>query len=376
MYIRGKALDVTEEHVPEAEELLGRAVKLHPTLGDGWNQLGSCFWKKGDYQLAFDCWQHTLLHTEDTKDRMTAMRELSMAYRVKGNNPDESLRLAKEVVSKDMTDTQSWYNLANAYMSHFFSVSFAQEDLTRALQAYHKSEGAAQACSNPDLHYNQATVHRYLEEYQSAVDEFERADLLDPLLRARESINQVANWVASMHTMVSKRCHLKPSRISQALASIQQCPDPLQVEGGSFTPTTLSELQEGKNPSVALQGMIMAAPDGDLPLHLVVSDSDGQFFSVAAYNLKKGVLKPGDTITLLAPTLLTCSLSGDVLVKERIKIQGDDDISKGVSYRCVQTKPTDLLHNGRTCDASYFERPKARFTVNPTTIQTPSSPYH
>ena len=88
---------------------------------------------------------------------MSAMRELSMAHRVRGNNTEESLRLAKEVVSRDMKDTRSWYNLGNAYMSYFFSVTFCQEDLTRALKAYHKSQDAPHACANPDLHYNQAS---------------------------------------------------------------------------------------------------------------------------------------------------------------------------------------------------------------------------
>jgi len=54
------------------------------------------------------------------------MRELSMAFRNKGSNSEESLRLAKEVVSKDMADGKSWANLGNAYMAVFFSSSFDQ----------------------------------------------------------------------------------------------------------------------------------------------------------------------------------------------------------------------------------------------------------
>lgn len=145
--------------------LLGKAAKLDPSLGDAWNQLASCFWKRGDWQGAFDCWQLALLHSSAEADRTSAMRELSMAHRVKGNNTEESLRLAKEAVSKDMQDTRSWYNLGNAYMSHFFSVSFSREDLQRALRAYNKSQEAPRSLANPDLHYNQATVLRYLEDY-------------------------------------------------------------------------------------------------------------------------------------------------------------------------------------------------------------------
>jgi hypothetical protein len=153
-YIRGKALDVTsEDFVSEAEELLGRAVKLDPALGDCWNQLGASFWKKGDFQAAHDCWQCSLLHAGRASSARIALRELSMAHRSKGGNAEESLRLAKEAMSRDMRDTRSWYNLGTAYLSYFFAVSLDPEDLTRALRAYNKA-AADTADANPDLHYN------------------------------------------------------------------------------------------------------------------------------------------------------------------------------------------------------------------------------
>ena len=138
-FVRGKVLDDGEAYVMEAEKELSRAVKLDPTLGGAWNQLGTCMWKKGDVQLAHDCWQNTLVHCSDGEYTKEAMRKLSMAFRSgKGNNPEESLRLAKELISKDMADTQSWTNLGNAYMSYFFASSLDREDLFRALKAYHR----------------------------------------------------------------------------------------------------------------------------------------------------------------------------------------------------------------------------------------------
>ena len=155
-YIRGKALDViSEEYVPEAEELLGRAVKLDPTLGDCWNQLGASFWKKGDFQAAHDCWQCSLLHAGQADSARAALRELSMAHRSKGGNAEESLRLAKEAIGRDMSDTRSWYNLGTAYLSYFFAVSLDPEDLTRALRAYNKAASDT-AHANPDLHFNRS----------------------------------------------------------------------------------------------------------------------------------------------------------------------------------------------------------------------------
>ena len=126
-----------------------------------------------------------------------------------GNNPDESLRLAKELISKDMADTQSWTNLGNAYMSYFFASSLDREDLfrslpstpparglkacrlkyvqSRALKAYHRSDLDGQS-QDPDLHFNKGTVYRYLEDYPNAVLELLRADQLDKDLNAAEQV--------------------------------------------------------------------------------------------------------------------------------------------------------------------------------------------
>jgi hypothetical protein len=108
--IRGRALDVVSStHNPEAERELSRAVKLDPELGEAWNQLGTSAWKRGDEQFAHDCWQCTLRYCNALDGRAdavkVAMRELSMAFRVKGENPDESLRLAKNLVSRFVSDS-------------------------------------------------------------------------------------------------------------------------------------------------------------------------------------------------------------------------------------------------------------------------------
>ena len=84
-FIRGRILDEGEgsagDHVAEAEAELSRAVKMDPMLGGAWNQLGTCMWKKGDVQLAHDCWQNTLLQCSDLEAHKEAIRKLSMAFR-------------------------------------------------------------------------------------------------------------------------------------------------------------------------------------------------------------------------------------------------------------------------------------------------------
>eukprot|EP00286_Rhodomonas_abbreviata_P021267 CAMPEP_0181309596 /NCGR_PEP_ID=MMETSP1101-20121128/12097_1 /TAXON_ID=46948 /ORGANISM="Rhodomonas abbreviata, Strain Caron Lab Isolate" /LENGTH=410 /DNA_ID=CAMNT_0023416089 /DNA_START=169 /DNA_END=1397 /DNA_ORIENTATION=+ len=291
-YIRGKALDVEDDHVPKAEEELSKAVKLDSSMGDAWNQLGMSFWKKGDVQTAHDCWQSTLIHCISLQHTKAAMRELSMAYRARGGDAGESLRLAKELISKDMSDHKSWSNLGNAYMSFFFASSLDREDLFRALKAYHRSDACVDS-QDPDLYYNKATVYRYLEDYQSAILEFNRAAELDPNLQAAEAIKEVESLVGEMTWMIEQHCNLKPPRIHAMLATLPAMPEPLVVSAAEFRNVGCPQLKEGANVGKAVTGLVLATPKADGPIRLVVAERGGELSCVSVYNMKGGRVKPG-----------------------------------------------------------------------------------
>ena len=62
LYLKGRALNVLPDHNPEAETLLSRSVKLDPTLVEAWNELGECYWKRGDIETAKTCFEGALNH--------------------------------------------------------------------------------------------------------------------------------------------------------------------------------------------------------------------------------------------------------------------------------------------------------------------------
>lgn len=62
LMLTGKALNVTPDYSPKAEELLSKAVKLEPKLVEAWNQLGEVYWKKGDIAAAHTCFSGALTH--------------------------------------------------------------------------------------------------------------------------------------------------------------------------------------------------------------------------------------------------------------------------------------------------------------------------
>lgn len=59
-YLVGKTYNVEGEYNAKAEENLSKAVKLNPSLIDGWNHLGDTYFKKGNYYEAKNCFANAL----------------------------------------------------------------------------------------------------------------------------------------------------------------------------------------------------------------------------------------------------------------------------------------------------------------------------
>lgn len=53
----GRILNVAHEYDPKCEKHLTHAIKMEPSLGEAWYELGECLWKKKDYESATDCFK-------------------------------------------------------------------------------------------------------------------------------------------------------------------------------------------------------------------------------------------------------------------------------------------------------------------------------
>ena len=248
-YIYGKALDAMEGYNEKAEKYLSKSVKLAPSDVNAWNALANCFWKKGDLVQAQECFQSALEQNENAH----TLREMSILRRQLGgsntemvDNMVQSLKEAKRAIALDVTDKKSWYVLGNAHLAQFFQLQHDPADLSKALKAYrravpdalnssrvHPSEEAAivatdsssQSVSNPDLFFNRATVHKYLENYDQAIDDFKAAAALDPELPAANMITYIERSCAKIQKHIETRCRIKAKRlgtISNSILSSQQ----------------------------------------------------------------------------------------------------------------------------------------------------------
>jgi tetratricopeptide (TPR) repeat protein len=245
-FIYGKALDAMEGYNENAEKYLSKSVKLSPADVDAWNALANCFWKKGDLIQAQQCFQSAL----EQRENAHSLREMSILRRQLGgsntemvDNMVQSLKEAKKAIALDVTDKKSWYVLGNAHLAQFFQLQHDPADLSKALKAYrrampaegkneivetagesagggHAAASASAAETNPDLFFNRATVHKYLENYDQAIADFKAAAALDPELPAANMITYIERSCAKIQKHVESRCRVKAKRLSSISGSI------------------------------------------------------------------------------------------------------------------------------------------------------------
>ncbi|KAI5062813.1 hypothetical protein GOP47_0021360 [Adiantum capillus-veneris] len=301
-YLRGKALDVGSEYCKEAEDHLSKAVKLDPSLSDAWSCLGNCFWKKEDLMAAKNCFNLVLKKAPNKK----ILRQLSMLERriAKGSSNEaeaveESIKHAKDAVSLDVKDGQSWYTLGNAYlMSFFVTGTWDQNKLRRSLKAYQNAEKDELANSNPDLYFNCATVNRYLEDYERALKGFQAAALRDPGLHADEEVEKLVKLLAKLEDAMVNKGRLKAKKLASLVSTLhlENAPDKLKQ-------MNVMVLQEGLNKGIVVlcKAVLSIRHDNPVPLFYLLVDSEGSYFVLSIYALREGVIKEGDSITLFEP---------------------------------------------------------------------------
>ncbi|KAI3875449.1 hypothetical protein MKX03_032155, partial [Papaver bracteatum] len=160
-FLRGKILDVLPDYRKEAEDHLSKAVKLNPSLADAWLCLGNCIWKKGDLLSAKNCFSLALKKGPNKKilcQLSMLERSLAQGSENQAEVVEQSIEHAKEAITLDIKDGNSWYNLGNACLTSFFVTgSWEHKKLVQSLKAYQNAEKDERMKSNPDLHFNCAT---------------------------------------------------------------------------------------------------------------------------------------------------------------------------------------------------------------------------
>ncbi|GMH15189.1 hypothetical protein Nepgr_017030 [Nepenthes gracilis] len=299
-YLRGKILDVFQDYRKEAEDHLSKAVKLNPSLADAWLSLGNCFWKKGDLPSAKNCFTFALSRGPNK----TVLCQLSMLERKMAQGSEnqaeiveESIQHAKEAITLDVKDGNSWYNLGNACLISFFVTgAWDHSKLLQSSKAYQNAEKDEKMKSNPDLYFNCATVNKFLENYERALSGFEAAASKDPGLDASEEVQKMVNLLDKLDSLLKGQTKAK-RLVSHAssLAAVSLNP--------SYKKATIDRLVEGLNRTVAIIGKVLlfVKHDDVAPLYYVVCDLNQTCFVLSLYGISETAIKEGDHITLIEP---------------------------------------------------------------------------
>ncbi|XP_030395423.1 tetratricopeptide repeat protein 5-like isoform X1 [Gopherus evgoodei] len=321
LMLKGKALNVTPDYKPQAEELLAKAVKLDPELVEAWNQLGEAYWKKGDITAAYTCFSGALGHQKNK----VSLQNLSMVLRQlraesteqHAQNIMDSVRQAKLAVQMDVRDGRSWYILGNAYLSLFFNTGQNPSISQQALSAYAQAEKVDPTAScNPDLHLNRATLHKYEENYTEALEGFSRATTLDPAWpEPQKRQQQLLDFLEQLTSLLENKGKVKVKKLQSMLGSLRPshlgpCGDG-RYQGSSghkvaLEHRLLSALQPGVNTGAVVLGRVVFSltTDEKVPFTFGLVDSKGPCFAVTVYNMVQswGVLI-GDSVAIPEPHL-------------------------------------------------------------------------
>ncbi|KAJ4821887.1 hypothetical protein Tsubulata_048536 [Turnera subulata] len=325
-YLRGKILDVVPEYRKEAEDHLSKAVKLNPSLADAWLCLGNCIWKKGDLPAAKNCFNLALSKGPNKKILcLLSMLERKMAQGKDSNFlsrllthglhqsltdfpayvgaenraeiVEESIRHAKDAITLDVKDGNSWYNLGNACLTSFFVTgAWDHSKLLQSLKAYQNAEKDEKMKSNPDLYFNCATVNKYLENYERALSGFEAAALKDPSLDATTEVQNIFNLLNKLENLL--RGHGRTKRLASLTSSLEAA-----NLNSSHKGATVDHLSEGLNKGVAVLGKVLffIKHENATPLYYLLCDSNQTVFVLSVYGTRNEAIKEGDQLSLLEP---------------------------------------------------------------------------
>lgn len=333
--LKGKALNVREDYDPEAHEALSKAVKFNPKLAEAWNELGECYWKKGQITKARNCFEGIL---KVRKDKVS-LRNLSMVLRQVGETEEErlhnileSVTKAKEALQLDIADGKSWSILGNAYLTVHFSGAQNVKSLQQALAAYSRAieDPRMQCCS--DLFHNWAMALRHGEDYQFALEQLERACSLEPhWTQLREKSQNLIAYLQRVADAIAHKGHLKPRKVKSLLSSVKAQP----VK--SLVPAKLRDLSPGKNTNCALAVKVACSvlSQERFPFTICVLDEDAACLAVNVYNMAEGRgFVTGDSVLIPQP----------YLHHVKVNHQGCK-----LSFPSIRVdSPLDLIVNGKT----------------------------
>nr|CAI5824005.1 unnamed protein product [Callosobruchus analis] len=213
--------------------------------------------------------------------------------------------------------------LGNAHLSSFFGIQQNPEILKKCLSSYAQAEKDLIARTTPDVHYNKGITLKYEEEYELALESFNKASMFDPTWdppKLKEQ--QLVRYLRDIQEFVMSSGKMKAKRLQQLLQTIDS-KHLGPYYGGSYTSTTgkqtvkldackLSDLKAGVNAEKVVLGKVVCSVRNEdvVPFTFCMVDKDGTCVVVTVFNLAagKGYII-GDSIAIPEPYVTDVNFS-------------------------------------------------------------------
>ncbi|XP_053518816.1 LOW QUALITY PROTEIN: tetratricopeptide repeat protein 5-like [Artibeus jamaicensis] len=172
------------------------------------------------------------------------------------------------------------------------------------------------ASSNPNLHLNRATLHKYEENYGEALEGFSQAAALDPAWpEPQQREQQLLEFLNRLTSLLESKGKVKSKKLQSMLGNLRPahlgpCGDG-HYQSASGQKVTLelkplSALQPGVNSGAVVLGKVVFSltTEEKVPFTFGLVDSDGPCYAVMVYNMVQslGVLI-GDSVAIPEPSL-------------------------------------------------------------------------
>ncbi|KAL2904731.1 Tetratricopeptide repeat protein 5 [Bienertia sinuspersici] len=149
---------------------------------------------------------------------------------------------------------------------------------------------------NPDLYFNCATVNKYLENYDKALNGYEAACKIDPGLKESGEVQKMVGLLDKLDSLL--KGHTKAKRLASLVSSL------VAVESiPSYKKATVDLLFEGLNKATAISGKVLfyVKHENASPLYYLACDSNQMCFVLSIYGIQDNVIREEDQVTLLEP---------------------------------------------------------------------------
>lgn len=317
-FLKGWLLNIKNDYDKEVFDLLTKAIKLKPDFEEAWIELGECYFKKGDFKLALNCFEKVIkqnaVEKKALRNASIMLRSIQCTPEEKKQNIKRSIELAKKAVECDFGDGNSWAILGNAYLTLLFMSSKANQGslIKNCKSAYQKALIDDRVKVKADVLFNYASILQHQEEFEEMLVCLSNACKYDPDWKELEERKQhLLNFVCDICQKIVGNTLNKSKRLTRIKDSLKIEEEKLQkahVNSADLCHGAIrhiEELSEGSNDCLLVCRVVSYTTDSHnvfLCSVLYVIDSNGQSIVLFIYDLiaNKGP-KPGDSLVILRP---------------------------------------------------------------------------